>query len=807
MRTVLSLLLVLFLSTELVSAQEIQLSAGKMAANAVSNKSGSDVEWVHITPQLIASETGQAALKEYHDLKNNGLLPARKGSSHTLGEKKNFWVLNIRTNNEESVEFTLMAEETRFNLWVETTELSSNGGSITASDISAMVNAVGNQTPSGSVDPTKGIVALDELIFGPPSDVDGNGKMEVLLHDIQDFYDPSGGNFSAVGGFFYPRDLISPNRKDIIHLDTMPGMYSQNGTPKAQTDVHQTLAHEYEHLIMQANKGNETALISEGQAEWAELANGYTPRTINYLSSAAERSRSLLSWRDGPPYGGPDSEDYQRGGLWTNYLAERLGWQLVWKFSRTNGTGATTYINGLNAEGLPISLLEDYVQGFHVANLINDGSKIPNFGYSTPARQGIQAVGINEIDGEAAVGTNKSGSVNSGSVVYQRWTNVGAFTLNLDTSNSSFRSDLRPILIFDEPNGTRSFEELSAGGEGVFKPGNFESVYLVVPHVDLANTSAIAFNYSASWEAYSGTSSFLNVAYDNGTVHHQVSGNSIVIIGSSVPSSNGSFGATDRFANRFDVPLGAALVEASVSMMFISDLNPSATNSSVKDFRLSIWNNNNSKPGSVVASDVFTYTGGNSAPELSFMTISLAPYQNVLKTLTGPVYISIENAGTDNNYMYFIVAYSSETTSPSYMFNRFGASTQQWANFDLLKTNTGQPSFPSQVLPIRGRIDLNAGSTSIDDQDTLPATVALDQNFPNPFNPSTSIQFSVPRASNVQLNVFDMLGRQVATLQNGMMQAGTHSVRFDASRFSSGLYLYTLQVGETTLTRTMTLIK
>ena len=70
-----------------------------MAANAVSNKSGSDVEWVHITPQLIASETGQAALKEYHDLKNNGLLPARKGSSHTLGEKKNFWVLNIRTNN------------------------------------------------------------------------------------------------------------------------------------------------------------------------------------------------------------------------------------------------------------------------------------------------------------------------------------------------------------------------------------------------------------------------------------------------------------------------------------------------------------------------------------------------------------------------------------------------------------------------------------------------------------------------------------------------------------------------------------
>lgn len=789
------------------SAQEINLSSAKKSSSSISPDS---VQWMHITPQLMNSEAGKTAIAEYHYLKENGLLPAPKNGQQPIGEKKNFSVLNIRTNTESPIEFTLMAEGTKFNLWVETTQLVARGGRVTASDIAALAQAIGLQTPSGSIDPSKGIVAIDEMVFGPPSDVDGSGKMDVLLHDIQDFYDPDNAVFSAVGGFFYPKDLQIPNRQDIIHLDTVPGMYTKSGVPKSQTDLHQTLAHEYEHLIMQANKGTETSFISEGMAEWAEVVNGYTPRAITYLNSSFERSRSLLSFREDQPYGGPDSEDYQRGGLWTNYLADRLGYATVGRIARTNGSGYTTYVGWLTspAVNIPVSILEDYLQGFHVANLINDASAIPNFGYTTPSRKAIRVSGIPEIDGKTAVGTTKSGTVGPGAVVYQKWTDVGSFNLTMTVTNQAFRTDLKPILIFDAANGARSFAELSPGGEGVQKAGNFTSVQLVIPHVDLSSSQTVSFNYEATWSPYTGTASFENVVYDNGTVHHEVSGNSILIIGDSVPSaSGGAFAATDKFANKFTVPAGAALVETSVSMMFISDLNPSATNSSVKDFRLSVWNDNAGKPGSALVSDVFTYTGGSTAPTLGFQTISLLPYQNILKTASGTIYVSIENAGTDNNYMYFITAYApNQTTSPSFMFNRFGTSAQRWASFDAL-TSQGQPAFPGQVLPIRGRIDLNAGSTSNAVDVELPQFISLDQNYPNPFNPTTSIQFSNPTAALVKLNVYDLLGRNVATLKNGVMMPGTHSIQFDASRLNSGLYLYTLQVGSQKLTRTMTLIK
>ncbi len=89
----------------------------------------------------------------------------------------------------------------------------------------------------------------------------------------------------------------------------------------------------------------------------------------------------------------------------------------------------------------------------------------------------------------------------------------------------------------------------------------------------------------------------------------------------------------------------------------------------------------------------------------------------------------------------------------------------------------------------------------------LPTKVSLDQNYPNPFNPSTTINFAVPERSQVQLAVFDMLGRNVAVLVNGPTPAGDYSLRFDASQLSSGVYIYRLQVENNILTKKMTLIK
>jgi hypothetical protein len=89
----------------------------------------------------------------------------------------------------------------------------------------------------------------------------------------------------------------------------------------------------------------------------------------------------------------------------------------------------------------------------------------------------------------------------------------------------------------------------------------------------------------------------------------------------------------------------------------------------------------------------------------------------------------------------------------------------------------------------------------------IPKNFTLSQNYPNPFNPSTQITFSLPKASDVKLVVFDILGREVATLVNGFKQAGTHSIEFNASSLSSGVYFYRLESGTFTDTKKMLLLK
>lgn len=105
---------------------------------------------------------------------------------------------------------------------------------------------------------------------------------------------------------------------------------------------------------------------------------------------------------------------------------------------------------------------------------------------------------------------------------------------------------------------------------------------------------------------------------------------------------------------------------------------------------------------------------------------------------------------------------------------------------------------------------LNSGTvtTSSETVADRPTRVKLNQNFPNPFNPSTVIQFELAQASDVSINVFDAAGRKVATVvDNVFRQSGTHNVRFDAGSLSSGVYFYQLTAGNQILTGKMTLIK
>lgn len=106
------------------------------------------------------------------------------------------------------------------------------------------------------------------------------------------------------------------------------------------------------------------------------------------------------------------------------------------------------------------------------------------------------------------------------------------------------------------------------------------------------------------------------------------------------------------------------------------------------------------------------------------------------------------------------------------------------------------------IIPSAAQASQNSNSSS-----SIPTVFALKQIYPNPFNPSTIISYDLPEASHVALKVYDIIGREVATLYNGNKQAGTYNVLFNASRLASGVYFYQLYAVSFVATKKLMLLK
>ena len=101
----------------------------------------------------------------------------------------------------------------------------------------------------------------------------------------------------------------------------------------------------------------------------------------------------------------------------------------------------------------------------------------------------------------------------------------------------------------------------------------------------------------------------------------------------------------------------------------------------------------------------------------------------------------------------------------------------------------------------------NGGVTFIDNEPTQPTDFILSQNYPNPFNPSTVISYQLPVSSDVTINVYDILGNEIATLVDEYKPAGRYEAEFNASSLPSGVYFYQLKTSEFVQTRKMILMK
>lgn len=132
--------------------------------------------------------------------------------------------------------------------------------------------------------------------------------------------------------------------------------------------------------------------------------------------------------------------------------------------------------------------------------------------------------------------------------------------------------------------------------------------------------------------------------------------------------------------------------------------------------------------------------------------------------------------------------------------------TKVYYKIKAVDVNENKSSFSSEV-DIRVRIPAPSKSFPFFTQGDKVEDYHLAQNYPNPFNPATTIYYQVKQRGLVQLLVYDMTGKKVATLVNESQESGGYNVRFNASRFPSGIYIYSLKINDFYEVHKMTLMK
>jgi len=233
------------------------------------------------------------------------------------------------------------------------------------------------------------------------------------------------------------------------------------------------------------------------------------------------------------------------------------------------------------------------------------------------------------------------------------------------------------------------------------------------------------------------------------------------------------------------------------------------------------WFANNVPPFASPVTQTSTVHGGSSALQgtvVSFMGIvSYTPevwtefsIGQRYKTFTG--WYTYSAVGGDSLYGWLIVQKAQVPIGYALFTNKTTRSSYTQFSVDLTHVGSGTPDSCQIWFAIAGsssngdtvhvgstfRLDdlaLTGTAAGIELAPSQPLAYSLAQNYPNPFNPSTSIAYQLKTAGQVKLSVYDILGREVAVLADGVQGAGAHEVRFDGNGLASGVYIYRLQAG------------
>ncbi len=691
-----------------------------------------------------------------------------------VGSTQAWWASDLDPNKPQSepgfyrTPSTCRARGTYCYIFVEDS-LWTNGR-VTQAAVDSVRIAFDSKTPANS---NKGIYQTNVETFGDPPDKDFDPRIIIFILNIKDGYKGTGG---YVAGYFYSvnQSMIhaNSNKAEIYYLDANPLNLK---TTSGITTGMKTAAHEFQHMI-QWNyfpDGSET-FFNEGWSLAAEVVNGYSLNNQSYF--VGESNRYLLDWRSNDNTA--VLKDYSRAARFSLYLKEQFGTAILKNYlsRKINGvTGLNQYITSVGSRTFS-SVLVDW----WLANFLNEnvGNIHPEWVYTyTP----ITKVPSNVTYTNPNITNGMTGGLYKYSAEYLTFNSAKNLKINFNTAGNGY-IQIKAIKV---SANTKVIENVTPGTDYAVPDlgTTYSSVTFMIYHNNGndGNIGPTVYTFNSSGTA---VQTVQEIAYDT-----------------KEPTGVFDWPVGDSVAVIFSGVQGAKLDSIKVALRTLSPLQGG------------VWRLANSTSGTPLLGKKLAVpiaVSGN-----TYVTGTYPP----LWTNWGKVDLRSYNIDASTNFVVSFVIDGKyqgggfpngpnrvmSTYQPSSNSRTYTGANGAWYNYYVDKVS---PQDSLVVYIIRAYV--STGTTGVNDPiELLPSSFSLEQNYPNPFNPSTVISYQLPVAGHVSLKVFDMLGREVATLIDEFQQAGKYNSQFSIlhSGLSSGVYFYTLSVGNKIETKKMILMK
>jgi hypothetical protein len=649
------------------------------------------------------------------------------------------------------------------------------GTNVNQAAVDSVRLAFDSRTPAN---PNKGIYQTDTEVFGNPPNFDGDDKIIILILDIKDSFGVDG-QASYIAGYFYayneyPKaEYPYSNEGEIYFMDAVQAnLLDEDGLQDALS----TCAHEFQHMIHYNYLPKALTFINEAWSLGAEIINGYAAYAPTLYANYYDYY--TFDW-------GGDLKDYSRGSRFALYLYEQFGTSIFGEYLKYCQSNNSVGLAGLNGALSVVGSTRDYsaiMEDWFIANYVNDKNINTEWGYEY---EGLPQMAPKDFYTLNVSGTDSVNSLGVKYLSFLKGSNLSA-TFSYG-SNATKYSGLNVKAALMKDGIVSSVEDVTFGtaysvaGFGT----DYDRVTFIVYQNNKLYTKKFEYKYSITGES---GSSVTELAYDT-----------------TEPRGYLALTAGDSTAVVFAGISGAKLDSVKIAVRNLIPM-PGGV--------YTLKGNQTAFTGKLLASFTATPTlttapavinqGGDYPYE--------QPYKNWVKVDLTSSEISAANDftvalpvqgeyPTKNRVM--ITYLQSSASYNSFWYSR---EDSKWLYYSV-------GSLDGYIYLNLIRAYVSFGTTDAKETiELLPTAYSLDQNYPNPFNPSTVISYTLPKASNVNIKIFDALGKEVRSLIDEEKSAGKYNIMWDSrnnygQRVSSGIYFYTINAGDFVQTKKMVLVK